>query len=60
MAVKKTKCPLSIPKGCKIDQISIKYTNLFHCKTLPKLPKFGFWLKNTPSGNPGSHSLEKP
>jgi hypothetical protein len=25
-----------------MDQVSIKYTNIFHCKTLQNLPKFGF------------------
>jgi hypothetical protein len=25
-----------------MDQVSIKYTNIFHCKTLRNLPKFGF------------------
>jgi hypothetical protein len=25
-----------------MDQVSIKYTNIFHCKTLKNLPKFGF------------------
>jgi hypothetical protein len=29
-------------KYCKIDQVTIKYTNIFHCKNLQKLPKFGF------------------
>jgi hypothetical protein len=39
---KYTKLPQNILNGCKIDQISIKYTNIFLCKTLQKLPKFGF------------------
>jgi hypothetical protein len=25
-----------------MDQVSINYTNIFHCKTLQNLPKFGF------------------
>jgi hypothetical protein len=25
-----------------MDQVSIKYTNIFQCKTLQNLPKFGF------------------
>jgi hypothetical protein len=25
-----------------MDQVSIKYTYIFHCKTLQNLPKFGF------------------
>jgi hypothetical protein len=31
----------SIPNSCKIDQMSIQYTNIFHYKTLQRLPKFG-------------------
>jgi hypothetical protein len=26
-----------------MDQVSIKYTYIFHCKTLQNLPKFGFF-----------------
>jgi hypothetical protein len=40
-----------IPNGRKIDQTAIKYTNIFHCKTLQDLPKF--WIENKSSGNPG-------
>jgi hypothetical protein len=29
-------------KDRKMDQVSIKYTNFFHCKTIQNLPKFGF------------------
>jgi hypothetical protein len=31
-----------------MDQVSIKYISIFHCKTLPNLPKFGFliWKQN--------------
>jgi hypothetical protein len=36
----------------KIDNMAIKYTNIFHCKTLQNLPIF-FWFENVPSGNPG-------
>jgi hypothetical protein len=25
-----------------MDQVAINYTNIFHCKTLQNLPKFGF------------------
>jgi hypothetical protein len=25
-----------------MDQVSIKYTNIFHCKTHQNFPKFGF------------------
>jgi hypothetical protein len=31
----------------------IKYTNIFHCKTLQNLPKLRFLFENKPSGNPG-------
>jgi uncharacterized pyridoxamine 5'-phosphate oxidase family protein len=37
-----TKCPKNITKYCKIDQVSIKYTNIFQVKKLQNLPKFGF------------------
>jgi hypothetical protein len=30
------------PNGRKIDQMSIKYTNILHCKTLHNVPKFRF------------------
>jgi hypothetical protein len=26
-----------------MDQVFIKYTNIFHCKTLPNLPKLKFF-----------------
>jgi hypothetical protein len=29
-------------KDHKMDQVSIKYINMFQCKTLQNLPKFGF------------------
>jgi hypothetical protein len=32
---------INITKDCKMDQVSIKYTNIFHCKTLQNLPKLG-------------------
>jgi hypothetical protein len=37
-----SKWPQNIPYGRKTDQIVIKYTNIFHCKTLQNLPKLGF------------------
>jgi hypothetical protein len=42
---------------CKLDQISIKYTNIGHCKALKNLPKLGFLLENLPSGNPGNKTI---
>jgi hypothetical protein len=32
--------------------MAIKFTNIFHCKTLQNLPKMGLWIENIPSGNP--------
>jgi hypothetical protein len=37
-----TKCPQNITKDRKMGLVSIKYTNIFHCKTLQNLPKFAF------------------
>jgi hypothetical protein len=31
-----------LPDGNQIDQMVIKYTNIFHCKTLQNLPKLVF------------------
>jgi hypothetical protein len=33
---------LNIQDGSKIDQMDIKFTNIFHCKTHQNLPKLGF------------------
>jgi hypothetical protein len=40
--------PINITKNRKMDQVSIKYTNIFQYKTLPNLPKFRFlvWKRN--------------
>jgi hypothetical protein len=27
--------------------MALKFTNIFHSKTLKNLPKFGFWFENT-------------
>jgi hypothetical protein len=48
-----------LPNGYTVHQMAEIYskwqlhtfTNIFHCKTLQILPKFGFWFENTPSGN---------
>jgi hypothetical protein len=37
-----TKCPWNLTKDRKMDQVSIKYTNIFRCKTVQNLPKF--WI----------------
>jgi hypothetical protein len=28
-----------------MDQVSMKYANIFHCKTIKNLPKFGFLVR---------------
>jgi hypothetical protein len=38
-----------------MDQVTIKYTNIFHPKKFPKIyPNLDFWFENKPSGNPGT------
>jgi hypothetical protein len=39
-----------------MDQVSIKYTNIFHCKTLQNLPKLEFLVWKKPSGKPGKET----
>jgi hypothetical protein len=39
---KNTKWPENISNGRKIDLMVLKYTKIFHCKTLQNLPKMGF------------------
>jgi hypothetical protein len=39
-----TKWPQNIPNGRRIDQGAVKYTNIFHCKSIKYLPKFGFFV----------------
>jgi hypothetical protein len=34
----------NIPDVQKIYQMAAKYTNIFKCKTLKNLPKFGFFV----------------
>jgi hypothetical protein len=41
---KYTRCPQNMANGRKIDQMAAKYTNIFYCKTLENLPKFGFFV----------------
>jgi hypothetical protein len=31
----------NIPNGHEMDQTALKYTNIFHCKTLTNVPKLG-------------------
>jgi hypothetical protein len=35
-----------------MDQVSIKYTHIFYCKTPQIYPNLDFWFENKPSGNP--------
>jgi hypothetical protein len=42
MAVILTKWPQNRPNGRKIDQMAIKYTNIYDGKTLHNLPKLLF------------------
>jgi hypothetical protein len=34
-----------------MDQVSIKYTNIFQCKTLKIYPNLDIWFENKLSGN---------
>jgi hypothetical protein len=43
ITTKCTKGPWNIRNVSKIDLTAIKFTSIFHCKTLKKLPKFGFF-----------------
>jgi hypothetical protein len=46
---------VNISNGRKIDQMSIKYTNILNCQTLRKFTQSPiFWSENKPSGNPVS------
>jgi hypothetical protein len=40
--------------------MGIKFTNIFYLKALQNLPKFGFWFKNKPSGNPAPRDNAEP
>jgi hypothetical protein len=55
---KYSKWPKSIPNGCKMFQLIIKYTGIFHCKALQNISALGFLVKKTPSGNPGCRKQE--
>jgi hypothetical protein len=35
---------LYVPNGSKIDEMSIKLTNIVHCKTLQNLPKLALHM----------------
>jgi hypothetical protein len=34
----------NIPNGSKIDEMSVKFTNIFYCKSLQNLPKLAFLI----------------
>jgi hypothetical protein len=42
MTIEYTDWPYNIPNCREIDQMGIKYFNIFQCKTLQNLPKLGF------------------
>jgi hypothetical protein len=44
ITTKYTKWPQNISNGRKIDQTVIKYTKIFHNKTLQNLPRMGFFV----------------
>jgi hypothetical protein len=45
---------MAIIYGCKIFQMTKKFTNIFNSKALPKFTQFWtFWFENKSSGNPG-------
>jgi hypothetical protein len=41
-----------------MDQVTIKYTNILHCRTIKIYPNLDFWFENKPSGNPAWQSYE--
>jgi hypothetical protein len=44
MTTKNIKWPQNVSNGRKIDLMDIKYTNIFHYKTLQNLSKLGFFV----------------
>jgi hypothetical protein len=42
ITLKYSKWPQNIPKGRKIDQMAIKHTNIFHCKSHPEFTQI--WI----------------
>jgi hypothetical protein len=61
MSTKVTKCPQKLPNGRKIDEMDVKYTDIFHCMRFKIYPKWDFWFPIMPSGKPGSkcHEMRK-
>jgi hypothetical protein len=54
-----TKWPWNISNARKTDQMVIKYTKIFHSKTLKIYSNWDFWFENKPSGNPVFQSEKK-
>jgi hypothetical protein len=55
-----TKCPHNIPNGNKINRMAIKYTSIFHYKTLLNLPKSRFLVRKYAIWQPWSRvEMEK-
>jgi hypothetical protein len=46
-------------KSTKLDQMAIKYTNIFRCKPLQNLPKFGFLVGKFATWQPWRRRKEK-
>jgi hypothetical protein len=53
MAEKYTNWASNIPNGNEIDQMGIKFANIFLCKTSEIYPNWEFGFENISSGNPG-------
>jgi hypothetical protein len=43
-----------MPNGCKIDHMTIKYTNI--AKSPKTYPNWDFWFEKVTPGNPDSHA----
>jgi hypothetical protein len=58
--LKMARWPQRTPNDSKIDQMAIKYTNIFHCKTLQNWPKLLFLVWKYAIWQPGPEcSLKK-
>jgi hypothetical protein len=47
-----------IPNGNKLEQINVKYTNMFHPSPSKVYKNWDFWSPTKPSGNPGYQLVE--
>jgi hypothetical protein len=50
--VQNTKSGNKTPNGHKIYQMAIKYTGIFHLKTLKIYLNWDYWYASIPSSNP--------